>query len=285
MPYLLTHSYFGYTVREKLHDAFDAQQASLFYLGCVGPDVFFFDRIPPSLFHEQRKELGNRLHNLDAGKLFDALVSNERTAQDSAFIDGFLCHFALDAAAHPYIESRTKGWDHTRMEVTIDMQLYRSHKTQLGKPAALQKAADAAVPDALLTAACKKLYGEDYAGDYRRALGKFRFVHRVTYDPHGGKRRFLSSVEAIFHKRGLLSGFLMSEDLPDTEDALNGAHKAWAAPWFPERIRSESFMELFDQGVSDAVQLITLHRNGDTAGLLTALNGRSMSRGPLPQTK
>lgn len=125
MAYLLAHTLIGKRVLDSLPKHTVANEAD-FYLGCVGPDMFFFDRIPPTPFKPNKKALGNLMHKQSGNALFGAFLNAQQgDGQNTSLIYGFLCHLALDACVHPYIESQHRGLNHTRFEVLIDMQLYR----------------------------------------------------------------------------------------------------------------------------------------------------------------
>ena len=58
MPYLCTHLFFGYSLAQSL-DGFVEPTDGAYLLGCLGPDIFFFDRLPPTPFVPHRKKHGN----------------------------------------------------------------------------------------------------------------------------------------------------------------------------------------------------------------------------------
>ncbi len=278
MPYILSHTSFGQDVHNALGQPFSGGDAALFFLGCLGPDVYFFDAFPPTPFTRHQMQLGKRLHAADAGALFAALTA-KADARHTPFLCGMLCHLALDAAAHPYVTARTRGNDHTRLEVAIDMRLFPQATRAVGLPFAFQRDADARLADALLSAAAKELYGVSVCGAYLRGFGKMRAMMRLTYDPNGGKRRVAAAVERAVGKENALSGFLLTEGRPDDADVCNLAHRPWAAPNAPGRIRTEDFPTLYQGAVPHAVTLITAYRNGGADALLPLVGGYTMSWG------
>lgn len=280
MPYLLTHTYFGYEVQEALPAELRTKEEPMYYLGCVGPDVFFFDRLPPTPFKPHQKEIGNRMHDMPAAELFSALLEHMSDAT-TPYIEGIICHYALDAATHPYIESQYRGLNHTRFEVSIDMQTYKEHKGVIKLPTMRQQGANIKLVDELMCESAHDLFGEDIPGAYTRSARKFLRIHRLTYDPSGTKRRFLLPIEAVFKKRGVVSGFLMTEDLEDADDCRNLRRRRWAAPWQPRVLRDESFTDLFMAGVREAIELIRLLRAGDREAFLARMQNSSMSCGRL----
>ena len=101
MPYLLAHTSFGKDVRAALGRHLPHDDEPLYYLGCLGPDIYFFDALPPTPFIPHQMRLGNRLHDTDAAELFAALTLHA-DARHVPFLCGMLCHLALDAAGNPW---------------------------------------------------------------------------------------------------------------------------------------------------------------------------------------
>ena len=71
MPYICAHLSFGAQVAEAIGEKPDSL-GEPYVLGCFGPDVYFFDRLPPTPFVPHQKKLGNALHELDCAALFSA---------------------------------------------------------------------------------------------------------------------------------------------------------------------------------------------------------------------
>ena len=126
MPAAYTHKRFGEAVRGALpRDAFFepyAQEAA-FYLGLHGPDPLFY-------YHPLRENavsaVGYRLHEARAADFFvaarDIWRKRGRLAADTAFLYGFICHFALDSACHAEVaaQMRATGLSHTEVESGFD---------------------------------------------------------------------------------------------------------------------------------------------------------------------
>lgn len=125
MPYLYIHTQFGLTVRDRLPAPLSEllhRRHAAYLCGLIGPDVYFFDRLPPPITRKHEKRTGNALHNMPAGRVFAALGPLvQGDAARMAYALGFLCHYALDAAAHPFVESGHRGLDHTRFEMALEL--------------------------------------------------------------------------------------------------------------------------------------------------------------------
>ena len=280
MPYLCTHLAFGSRVSEKLGAPLESRGDG-YVLGCFGPDVFFFDRLPPTPLIPHQKKHGNALHALDAAVLFDAL---QDAAPDALhpYLCGFLTHIALDSTLHPYIEARHTGLDHTRFEGVIDSLIYAQTRDQIPYKALLGKRTDAGAIDALLAEVSQKLCGKDVRGAYVRSVRKFRRLAPFLFDPKGGRYRALNRTERLLRREGLVSAFLLAAPRADTEDCMNLSRAEWAAPWAPDRKRNESVPMLTDEAEALACALIRAFEAGDRDTLRKLLSGRTMQKGVLP---
>lgn len=279
MPYILTHTAFGKDVRAVLARPLPHDDEPLFYLGCLGPDVYFFDALPPPLFTRHQMRLGKRLHGTDAAELFAALLQHADAAH-TPFLCGMLCHLALDAAAHPYVTACVTGNDHTRLEVAIDMRLFPRETREVGLPFSFQRGANAAAADALMAAASQTLFGVSVPGAYLRGFRKLgHAVIPLSYDRTGRKRRIVTAVEHVVNKPNALSGFLLTEGRPDDADVCNLLHRPWTAPNAPSRVRNEDFPTLYRQAVPHAASLIHAYLDGGQDALLPLLCGYTMEQG------
>ncbi|MDO4544122.1 MAG: zinc dependent phospholipase C family protein [Clostridia bacterium] len=280
MPYLLTHTLFGSRVLERL--SFELSDPADFYLGNVGPDMFFFDRLPPPLFRHHQKIIGNLMHRERGDKLLSTMLEClDEHPNTESYIYGMLCHLALDASAHPYVESQHRGLDHSRFEVTIDMQLYREFGDEIGLPAEKQRNADVKKINAFVAAMIEKLYYKNLPRAYARSNKKFFRIQRLLWDPNGKKRRFAKRVDRLIKKKNFLAGFVMTVNLEDADDCRNLAHRSWAAPWNPAQIRQESFDNLFDIALDRAVKWIEMLKNGEHASLYSQLHHLTMDKGEI----
>ena len=176
MPYLCTHLAFGTRVASAT-GAPTPLPGDAYLLGCLGPDVYFFDRLPPTPFVPHQKKHGNALHALDSDTLFSALKD---AADDSLkpYLRGFLTHIALDSVVHPYIEAKHRGIDHTRFEGVIDSIVYEQTKADVPYEAYLKHKQDVSAIDALLSDVSETLCRKNVRGAYRHGLSYLRNMPR-----------------------------------------------------------------------------------------------------------
>lgn len=279
MPYFCTHLAFGDRVAKALGSSIETL-GEPYVLGCFGPDLYFFDRLPPTPFIPHVKKHGNALHNLDASVLFKALCT-AANQELHPYLFGFLTHIALDSTLHPYVEARHTGIDHTRFEGVIDSIVCEDTKDRISYETILKHRTDVKAIDALLADASEALHLREVRGAYTRSYRKFRRLVPFLYDPTGRRYRALLKTERLFHKDGLISAFLLAAPRADTEDCMNRSHAPWSAPWKPEQQRNESVPELLDEAEALAVRWIRLLQAGETESLFAALRNRTMQKGVL----
>ena len=127
MPSTYAHRCFGRQVLaalpQEMQQLLRPEQA-LFSIGLHGPDILFFDH--PLLGHVSR--LGHRMHKQvvrPSSAPQEKLAALEFPAPETAYLYGFLCHFALDRACHGYIAGQIarSGVAHTEIEVEFDRSL------------------------------------------------------------------------------------------------------------------------------------------------------------------
>lgn len=279
MPYVCTHLSFGNEVAEAIGETLDSLGEE-YVLGCFGPDVYFYDRLPPTPFVPHRKKHGNALHQIDCAALFAALV---RASDDAThtYLLGFLTHIALDSTLHPYVEAKHRGIDHTRFEGVIDSIVYAETKDAIPYREILFRRPDTRRIDRLLSEASEALTGESVAGAYRRSAKKFRRLVPFLFDPRGKRYRAVNRIERLFKKDGLLSAFLLAAPRADTEDCMNLSRAEWASPFEPDRVRDESVPMLFDEAKTLAVSLIRAFTDGESETLRALLKNRTMQKGAL----
>lgn len=303
MPYLYAHTIFGLTVEKRVSAPIRAaivQEHDAYLLGLIGPDAYFFDRLPPPLLRKHEKRTGNAIHNAPAERVFAALLPHAKSdVRYAAYALGFLCHYALDAALHPFVESAHRGLDHTRFEMTLELPFAARTENPLGgdRPltdtsphalfaSAVQDRSLLCALDSLHTLLTDSLFSRSVPGAYRRSVKNFDVAHRLLYDPRGRKQQCLSTIERTLGKaQGTFTGFLLAPGRAHADDPFNESHAPWRAPWALDTARTESFFDLYESALHEADALLPLlfdAASGDPAAeraLLTMLKGGTMAHG------
>ncbi len=135
MPDFYAHQTFGRLVWEALTPETRAvltPQRAGFQLGLYGPDPLFFYRLRPS--NPVVRE-GHAAHDRPPRRVLDRYRDSGARENPYAlgYAAGFLCHYLLDAACHPYILSAAQGrpFRHTILEGALDRLLTPSGETGL----------------------------------------------------------------------------------------------------------------------------------------------------------
>ncbi len=280
MPNVCTHLLFGARVAEAINKPLESL-GDLYLLGCLGPDYYFYDRLPPTPFIPHQKKHGNVLHGLDCDVLFSAL-SEKADASLRPYLYGFLTHIALDSTVHPYVDAAHSGSAHSRFEGVIDSVVYTETMVAFPYRSLLAASGDPKPVDTLLADVSKLLCNADVAGAYVRGVRKYRRVLPILFDPKNRRYRIFRSVERLFKKPGAVSDFLIGPDHEDLDDCMNLSQNSWVSPWEPDRVRNESVPMLFDEAKVLAVTLITAYDADDRETLSRLLHGRTMRKGVLP---
>lgn len=151
MPDLVVHNSMGDHVLQKLPPEITAAiDSDAFHVGVLGPDPYFFYRFFALPFANGVDKRGSTMHHkrcgafllalarettssyLGQGKLgaSDKLGASNFGAPFSYFL-GFLCHYAMDSTAHPYINALAAK--RPGMHTAIERKLDRIELKRLGK--------------------------------------------------------------------------------------------------------------------------------------------------------
>ena len=156
MPAAISH----YLLARRVLDdpAFDKSRSfsqNAFLWGAQGPDFFFTHRFFPWQKGESLKEIGERLHQTPPSSIFDFAQEYENGERGNdvslSYVLGFLCHYALDSAAHPFVnysaemlhelvKPSTVETCHHEVESNLDVVLLRYERAELPTDFSLKRA-------------------------------------------------------------------------------------------------------------------------------------------------
>ncbi len=280
MPYILSHLSFALPLGEAL-GCCTSSSRDLFALGALGPDIYFFDRLPPTPFRPNQKRHGNRLHDTDCAVLARAFLEQ---ADESLlpYVYGFLTHIALDSTVHPYICALYSGPDHTRFEGDIDAIFYERFRDRIPFASVLNTPKELDALDALITSVSNATVSAGVPGAYARSLRKMLRLFPVLYDPRGKRFHAVAKAERLIGKDGVLSAFMLAAPRHYFEDCMNDAHRVWHAETFPDVPRTESIDELFAEADALARKLLRAAMDRDLETVCSLCAHRTMGAGPLP---
>lgn len=128
MPDCVAHYCFGQDVLGLLDaepKACAAAHKEEFDMGLQGPDIFFSYK--PWRKNSVRR-YGAKWHRQSAASMFGPLLAAAPKGAQLSYLLGLICHFALDACCHPYINQNSpRPGDHDRIEAAYDRYLLLQH--------------------------------------------------------------------------------------------------------------------------------------------------------------
>ncbi|MBO4470335.1 MAG: zinc dependent phospholipase C family protein [Clostridia bacterium] len=265
MPEIAVHYFFGERVLTELpKEIRDRMHPDLYRTGVRGPDplgVIRFWRLPVwKKFHGRSSEM----HKRHSGKFFRWL-SQETMNQTGILREqlfsyecGFLTHYFLDSACHPYVIYRTGfgkdcAGNHRSLEHAMDrLALARNGMKLTDRPISRKILARNSLPEGMKQS-IDAVYAETFGWKdawYRinQALrDEIRFV-RIIEDP----RRIL----ARFAKGGTPGSLSYAEKAYAGVDIENEEHREWRYPYEEGRSSTKSLAELTEEAAQQAGKAI-----------------------------
>ena len=286
MPGFITHLSFGeqsfsFIKSDETKTLLEKHQ-TCYALGLQGPDIFFY-HIPAYLFY--KKNIGNVMHREKTMLFFDFLFDARNSFEDShsrricdAYILGFIGHYSLDVACHPYIYFKSNHFDnlkisglydfgrHVSLETDIDRLMLMHYKnllpTQFDYAAAVTPSVNETnVITDLLFIAINKTYPEYRIkrGTILNAIHSFINLNRKMRDPTGRKKRKIRNIEQHLFKCAVISSMIPSDTIIKYTDPCNDNHAKWYNPWNPSITRTESILDLINQTMPKYIDRIDLY--------------------------
>ena len=301
MPGFLTHYLAGQRLKDGLNHEprrIITKHEKLFTLGSQGPDIFFY--YFTGLLYKHTRGLATAMHGSNLGLFILDLANQCRTGKNGAvfaYTCGFVCHYALDSTAHPYVYARTttdgasnakNSADHRLFETAIDILMLEillgkkpndlNQANLIKAPSADLKAAAHSVSSAIAT-----VYG--CAVSRSQAYSAFKFMQLFTkflQTKKGRRKKILRFVEKITIREPLFSA--MMHDQKTCLDVLNLEKLKYTAPWDGAKTESYSFIEYFDKSVEEATKICEalhgyVYGKKDENELAEILGNRSLRTG------
>lgn len=268
MPGFTTHYFFGVRTFQNLEQPLLKNQIKKYHtafgLGLQGPDIFFYDLPSYALYHTN---IGSSAHTKDTGKFLSFLLKSRKLFSSASeiqiaesYIAGFIGHYLLDTACHPYIycksgnlpeDSSTFG-AHVYLEVDIDNAFLWHYKKLLPSEFRPESTihltpAEHHVIAKILHYCYKNVYPElsvSLASTYRATFST-PFLCSLLRDSTGKKKALARMAEKKILGYPFISPLIPSDSLQFYTDPLNLSHCTWTNPWDTTLSSSASFPELF----------------------------------------
>ncbi len=289
MPAAISH----YLLARKLLDdpTFDTNKSfseNAFLWGAQGPDFLFTHRFFPWQKGESLKEFGERLHRTSPSKIFDFAQEYENGERGNdislSYILGFLCHYAFDSVAHPFVNYGAEMLHelvkpssletcHNEVESNLDVILLRYERAELPTDFSLKmtipkdelvKREMALFYESLLC----HLYGVRASREaIAQAVDDCRTAFGWMTDRTTLKKKVLLRVEK--GKLPTLSCHVRSMTEETDFDYSNVLHREWQWPMDTGELRTESYFDLYEQAAEFAKALIAGFLSGASMEALT----------------
>ena len=262
MPDIAVHAVFGERVFASLSKSTQKHiWKDPWLMALFGPDPWFV-HLPP----KKQEGRGRRMHTTQTGAFLTGLLAQARSGGQPeavfSYLAGFICHYTLDATAHPYIIRRTiseftRPGSHRAFEHTMDVrELQRrglwgqAHPLTgsplmpaLRLPPELQQDLDAVYHRVYGWKNCWQAMNRDYAF--------FRFLYRHMENPHG----ILCFLARLTNNSTLRSLAYGASYLAE-EDVENLAHRPWTHSHDASLTSVESLSDLMESARQKAVRMI-----------------------------
>lgn len=275
MPYVYAHAFCGErtldlisndtnsSAERVMRDKLFANQ-SLFLFGCQGPDPWFYHNSSPFMRNRSYADFGDLLHRQNIDGTFSAMLNSvlaDDTDRRFAYFAGYLCHYALDTAAHPYVVHRTQeARFHTPFEAAIDIALLKEKgETLLTMPLKSLLAPIPAAPFAALHIAAAKAmnYPLPEEAAIEPPLHMVKLLPALS-DPYGLKLPLYKALERLLGKKDAITNKLFYPNVgAKVMDVLNRAHASWQAPW-SEELCIDSFFDIMENAAKKAAEYTTI---------------------------
>lgn len=213
MPTTYTHYKFGREVIDALSEPLRKTVESsreLFDIGLHGPDILFYYHAP---FKSRVSSIGYSMHDRSADEFFERAAAWIRGTQGkeaaTAYVYGFICHFALDSECHGYIEKmiHASGISHSEIEMELDRLLLTEDSIDpvayLGTKHIHPTQGNAEV--------IAPFFEGVTAQEVKRALSSMITCHKLLLASNPAKRKLLFGGMKLVGKYDSLHGMVMSE--------------------------------------------------------------------------
>lgn len=215
MPALYAHNKFGKLVIPYLPDQVKntiKKYPDSFRIGLQGPDFLFF-----YIFKNKITKLGISLHHRDTYSFMkQAQTIIRKYGIDStqySYITGFICHFVLDNACHPYVNKFMKETNCGHVEIEGDLDhfiLTKDGHTPESYPM------DKLVPNSKnIAVSMAPFFPQLNTNEIYHSLCMMQYMKRFFVAPYKIKREFMIfAMKATFHYKQLKGHIIMPDANP-----------------------------------------------------------------------
>ena len=278
MPALIAHCYVASTVFEKIEDEsvhkVIQKHMQLFLLAAQGPDIYYYYGLMKR--NNNVSKTGKIIHKEKPAMAIDLLRKEVLLAKNNddrdcaiAILAGFLCHYALDRQAHPYVyylqkmleNKGKKGGMHSRVEAHLDAWILYNKLGAL-KP-------DFQNSIFFITSRERDVYSAIFArlarnislkvvtaSQISKALNSMQRVLRFFYSQSFTLNILALGCRKMAFKWARREDFFIPRLPNGCVDYINVGKNEWFNTVDPNVVSNSSFTEILDEACKDAVGLI-----------------------------
>jgi hypothetical protein len=243
-----------------------------FIIGAQGPDPLFHYNFVPWKSSGDASKIASRIHKTKTKAFLTSLLTKAKSASKEikGFALGFLCHYALDTTAHPYIFHKTGNYskknkqyrgNHLRLEKAIDNYnvAKRGHNPRFYKAKKHFPLPTLSIEFTnIFSDVMDDVYGlKDIGLLFTESYEHFRkSVHVLSYDPFGFKKIIYKLADLLIDNS---TGYYSLSPRTNTKhlDFMNLQKEIWKHPVTGEE-SNQSFSELYDIALDKVKTLISL---------------------------
>ncbi len=269
----LTHFFFAEDMLKKINDGdlvdIINSRENLFFLGAMGPDVFFFSGMNPLSKSENIMKLAKVMHREKTGdflnngiRFLEKMDNGSEEYKDLlVYFIGFICHYSCDRFVHPYVYwaqlnnvYTVKGDKvkirHVELEGIIDSilaseRLGKESKYINGNKYIKDKKAIPNIIKDFLVYSAKEIYNLDILQeDVQKTVNTGYITFWLFNDPKGIKSAVLNFFLKLFKKKPVEFHTQFSCD--SNIDYMNVKRRKWFNPVDKNKVHNESFYDLLE---------------------------------------
>ena len=129
MPDIIVHNRMGRTVYKKLPPEISSElDRETYRLGLLGPDPYALYRFFAAPFRHGIHTRMSEMHQTRTADFLVEMAKNSESKEMFSYLCGFLCHYALDSTAHPYIDALSKDQVYLHMAIERRLDLLELEK-------------------------------------------------------------------------------------------------------------------------------------------------------------
>jgi len=285
MPGFKTHSIFGVLSSRHLADGYIkkciTKYPHAYQMGHQGPDFMFY-YAPLHLFYKRNP--GDIMHSTLVNHFFDFLFNARNNVKKvdqpivDSYISGFIGHYTLDSAIHPYIYFRTnhmqheseKTYDfglHSFLETDVDQACLRHFmKTDIIDYKPWDKISmsthEIKVLSNLISNCINAVYNDINISSFSVACAFYSMREEQYFmrDPKSTKKNLLRLIDEKTVHHAFLSTMVPFRGSPYYNDPCNTKHKLWYNPWDQSKTTHDDIYKIIIQNENILNKRILLYQ-------------------------